>query len=354
MNERKMLNCLIENGIDFLHKSIEELDEHPKFSMINFHAAMELFLKARLMVEHWSLVVSQRENLNFDKFISGDSRSVSLTTAAERLDLVVKSGLKPDELDAFHEIANHRNRMVHFFHPISSAEEKLEETQTVVRQQLKAWWFLHRILTVRWKDVFGKWADEFSQIDIELKKMHTYLEIVYAKYKLEIDEKIKNGEIVEKCPSCNFQSQLHEKEKNIIYVANCIVCDLSTKSLWIECPSCAGRVFFIAEGFGECSCCPRTFEPSDLVCELLDPERMHTARKDGDDSYDLGNCSDCDGFETVVQLDSETYLCTSCFLELEHIQKCQSCATPNTGDMSDSSWAGCNHCDGAVGRYAND
>lgn len=35
-----MLNMLIENGFDFLHKSIEDLQDYPKFSIIHFHTAM--------------------------------------------------------------------------------------------------------------------------------------------------------------------------------------------------------------------------------------------------------------------------------------------------------------------------
>ena len=52
MNQRILLERLVENAMDFLHRSIDEFSEHPKFSVIHFHAAVELFLKARLMAEH--------------------------------------------------------------------------------------------------------------------------------------------------------------------------------------------------------------------------------------------------------------------------------------------------------------
>ena len=54
-----MFNRLVENAFDFLFKAISEIEGQPKYSVIHFYAAVELFVKARLMKEHWSLVISQ-------------------------------------------------------------------------------------------------------------------------------------------------------------------------------------------------------------------------------------------------------------------------------------------------------
>jgi hypothetical protein len=51
---------LVANAIDFLRRAINEFKKDPKYSIIHFSAAVELLLKARLMAEHWSLVVSDR------------------------------------------------------------------------------------------------------------------------------------------------------------------------------------------------------------------------------------------------------------------------------------------------------
>ncbi|HDX8403318.1 TPA: hypothetical protein RQN00_003427 [Aeromonas dhakensis] len=72
MENNEMLGRLVDNAFDFLNKAVVELNDYPKFSVINFHAAVELFLKARLMKENWSLVVSNRQEPNWDKFISGN------------------------------------------------------------------------------------------------------------------------------------------------------------------------------------------------------------------------------------------------------------------------------------------
>jgi len=101
MNKEDMFNSLVENGLDFLFKAISEINDQPKYSVIHFYAAVELFVKARLMDEHWSLVVTKRQDPDKSKFFSGDFQSVSLDEAANRLKKIVGSGLSQAELDAF-------------------------------------------------------------------------------------------------------------------------------------------------------------------------------------------------------------------------------------------------------------
>ena len=54
----RFFDSLVRNAMDFLKKSVDELEESPKYSVIYFSTAVELFLKARLLREHWSLIIS--------------------------------------------------------------------------------------------------------------------------------------------------------------------------------------------------------------------------------------------------------------------------------------------------------
>ena len=63
---------LVDNALNFLSRSIEDLQQSPKYSVIHFYAAVELFLKARLMKEHWSLVVTKPQDADWEKFVAGD------------------------------------------------------------------------------------------------------------------------------------------------------------------------------------------------------------------------------------------------------------------------------------------
>ena len=129
MNKNDLLNRLVDNGLDFLSRSIDELEQFPKYSVIHFYTAVELFVKARLMSEHWSLVVSKRQEPDWNDFVAGDFQSVTLDEAAKRLQKIVRSGLSRQELDAFRDIGKHRNKMVHFFHEAHSvADDGLRET----------------------------------------------------------------------------------------------------------------------------------------------------------------------------------------------------------------------------------
>lgn len=349
-----MLNRLVENGFDFLNKAIEDLKDHPKFSVIHFHAAVELFLKARLMAEHWSLVISHRQDPDWNKFISGSFQSVSLDGAADRLEKVVRSGLSKSELKSFQEITKHRNKVVHFFHEAHSSEENSEQVRDIVKQQLTAWYFLHSILTTRWKDVFDQWNEPLLEVDKKLRSLHTFLQVVYDQIKPDIENKKKKGEAFEHCPSCGFESQHHETEHEVVYEAKCLVCGLNEMALKISCTSCGEEVTFTNEGFGQCGNCGEHFEPDDLTDVLIDEGAAYIAAKEGDSSWDLGNCSDCDGYHTVVRIESGEYTCTSCFLTVDHVEYCGWCNEPNTGDMEHSSWAGCNHCDGRAGWDKDD
>lgn len=55
MNEKEIFESVVSNAIDFMTKSISELKEHPKSSVIDFYSSIELFFKARLLKEHWAL-----------------------------------------------------------------------------------------------------------------------------------------------------------------------------------------------------------------------------------------------------------------------------------------------------------
>ncbi len=350
----QLFNRLVENALDFLARSIEELKGSPKYSVIHFHAAVELFLKARLMSDHWSLVVTKRQEPDWERFVTGDFQSVSLDEAAGKLEKAVRSGLTDQELRAFREVTKHRNKMVHFFHEAHSAEQSEKLLQAIAKQQLNAWYLLHRLLRVRWKRVFDTWAQKIEHMDQELRKHHEFLQIVFDHVSDEIQKRKDTGSVFQSCPSCGFQSQEHQQEFDDIYDAECLVCGFVERCLTIECPDCEAQVNFASEGFSKCESCKKNFEPSDVADCLLDEAEAYIAAKEGDDSWDLGNCSDCDGYHTVVRVDFDHYVCASCFGRFDSVESCEWCNEPNTGDMEHSYFSGCNHCIGKAGWDEDD
>jgi hypothetical protein len=353
MTSEDLFVRLVDNALDFLSRSIADFERFPKYSVIHFYTAVELFVKARLMTEHWSLVVSKQRDPDWAKFLAGDFQSVSLDEAATRLEKVVRSGLLGLELQAFRDVRTHRNKMVHLFHEAHSAEENGELRRTIAKEQLIAWYLLHRLLTGRWKDVFDPWSRRISEIDAELRKYHTFLQVVFDHLQPEIDRLSGAGFSFRRCPSCGFASQQHDETVNHVYASTCLVCGLSQACLTIQCLHCEELVTFANEGFSRCDSCGKSLEPDDVVEVLVDNDTAHFAAMDGDDSWDLGNCSDCDGYHTVVRV-GETHVCASCLGEFNTLQTCGWCNEPNTGDMECSYFTGCNHCDGKAGWEKDD
>lgn len=349
VTREQLFQRLVDNALDFLKKAIQELDGHPKHSMISFHTAVELFVKARLMAEHWTLIVARRQEPDWSKFISGDFESVSLDDAAIRLEKVLDSGLSRKELEVFREVTKHRNKTIHFFHEAHTDAEATELRQEIVKQQLTAWYFLHKLVTDKWAAVFQPWSEKIVEIDNELRQLHGFLAVIFNNLADTIAQKKKDGLLFKVCPSCDFDAQMYDSDKDVVYETECLVCGLSDRGLQTDCPDCGTTVIFQGEGFAICSGCGKSFEPDDIVDVIGDDAAMHQAAKDGDDSWDLGNCSYCDGYHTLVRTEDEGYICAGCFGRFEHVTWCEWCNEPNNGDMEHSYWSGCNHCDGKGG-----
>jgi len=353
MNKEEMFNSLVENGLDFLLKATSEIKSKPKYSVIHFYAAVELFLKARLMNEHWSLVVTKRQEPDLNKFFAGDFQSVSLDEVAIRLQKIVGSGLSKAELEAFKGVGKHRNKMVHFFHEAQTEEESNKIKYNVVKELLRAWYFLHQLLIVKWKDEFFSWKSQIAELDRELRKLHEFLQIIFDNLKEEIEKQKKNGIRFEECPSCDFIAQAHIEDINEIYESNCLVCGLIEKSLNIKCPDCGERVSFQEEGFSDCNACGKSFEPEYIAEVLIDKDAEYIEATEGGASCE-GNCDNCDGYHTVVKTESDEWVCAQCFEHFDSLESCEFCNDLNTGDMSDSYAMGCNFCEGVNGWHKDD
>jgi hypothetical protein len=354
MKKDDLLKLLVENGFDFLSRSIDELVDSPKYSVIHFYSAVELLVKARLMAEHWSLIVSKRQEPDMQDFIGGNFQSVTLDEAANRLQKVVQSGLSDQELQSFRNVRKHRNKMVHFFHEAHSHGKNDELRRTIAKEQLNAWYLLHRLLTGRWRCTFEHWSSRINEIDTALRKHHIFLQVVFDHAKPEIARLKTEGYLFEKCPSCGFDSQQHENVVEELYQSHCLVCGLSDNCLMLNCPECEELVRFVNEGSATCSSCNEHIDHDEVAKALIDEVAAYRAAKEGDDSWNLGNCSDCDGYHTVVRLKDDTYLCVSCFEKFDSLNWCEWCNELNTGDMEDSYLTGCNHCDGKVGWDEDD
>lgn len=139
-------SSLVENAFDFLQRSLEEVNEHPKYSVIHFCSGIELLLKARLLSEHWALVTVKPGEASKQKFKAGEFESVNLRQCFDRIENACEEKLT-EERACFMELAAHRNRVIHFFHNAYAAKPDPTLLEQIVLQQLKAGALIVRLLT---------------------------------------------------------------------------------------------------------------------------------------------------------------------------------------------------------------
>jgi len=338
MYKKDLKKNLVGNALDFLKRAIEEFDQYPKYSVIHFYTALELFLKARLLDEHWSLVVSTKPD--WKKFIEGDFVSVTFEEACTRLDKILQAPLPESSKNKFNKIREHRNKMVHFFH---NAKTSPKEMDKIAAEQLSAWYDLHKIITVSWGKVFARWKPEFTQIERKLKKYREYLTAKFSSLKNEIAALKAKGVKIKTCPVCGFESartiEIVEGLEKIV----CMVCDYSTQYLVFQCPGCQQEVLLIDGSAFICSECGYQCDESELVNTINEEPATH--ENYGDNPYPA-NCGNCDGYHTVASYKGGS-LCVVCLdYTADDLKYCSWCSEANTRDMSESEYKGCGQCEG--------
>jgi hypothetical protein len=347
MDQHDIFDSLTRNAFDFLERGIAEFDKAPKYSVIHFCASVEMLLKARLMREHWSLIVSKPDQANLAKFMAGDFISVTLEDCRARIRDVAGEDIGDDAYGSFRALANHRNKMVHFFHPEMDSDEKAKAQ--IVAEHCRSWFHLHRLLG-RWNTYFHDFSSEIAHADRAMKGHRKYLSAKFKALKNELDAARKAGNTSKACSACGFKAAIPDDLDDQIASLRCLVCDHTETQVEFECPHCGESIVIANEGYATCEHCGGSIEPEHLV-DALTKDVVGTK-----DYFETGlpaNCGTCEGYHTVVER-GDMYFCANCFDISDHVEQCEWCNEPNTGDMEHSYSTGCSHCDGKVGWEKDD
>jgi hypothetical protein len=345
MKKKELFKSVMENAIDFLSKSIEDFDTSLKYSIIHFHSSIELLLKARLMAEHWSLVVSSKKEADLDNFLIGNFESVNMSECLSKLKKVAKVNISKEFEKSIISVTKHRNKTMHFFHEAHDTASNQKIKSSIAKEQLRCFYQMNQFILSE-QNIFAPWLSEINGIAGLFKKQKNYLQIVFEQKQDQISQYLSGGNGVKKCPSCGFDSMTNVSDLNSVNHDHCFVCEAIETSLRIECPKCEKEILFQNEGYATCVC-GTSFDP-DSLANLLQSEKIGPGEIV--DSMDqLGNCSECDGHMTVAPNPDGGYICTSCFETFDKLEICDWCNIPNTGDMSFTGIQGCNFCDGSSG-----
>ncbi len=333
------LDELVANAIDFLALATEEFEKRLKHSVIAFYTAVELVLKARLMAEHWSLVVTKDADLV--AFKKGDFVSVGFEEACKRLHRVVGSPVPDRTKQSFDDIRKHRNKLVHFYQHIDTHEAR----ETIAIEQLKAWHGLLGLVRVQWAGVFSKYEKFFADLDKEFAQHREYLRTRFESLTDEIAKQKSEGATFVGCTLCSFDAARLETLVGSLFECKCLVCHGTSRWIEIDCTYCQTKMTCEGDDGVTCPHCQSKFSQEE-VADIIDDDPATP-----DNYVDMqtpANCSFCDGYHTVVSY-REKFLCASCLHLSDYLEACGWCNDFNNGDMEDSSWRGCNHCDGRGG-----
>jgi hypothetical protein len=316
---------------------------------------MELFLKARLMDEHWTLLVNGKEPITLAKFASGDFVSVGLDDAIIRLERVVGSKLRDNFIRSLNNLKQHRNKSMHFFHETFASKSAGNARNELAMEELTVWYFMHQQLTSPWQAVFKDWLPEITKIDQKVRTgLSQYLDVIYQNIRDDIRSFKTSGFEFCECPSCGHEAEKYRTVENGFYNSECLVCRIQSTHLSIQCPKCQTEVHFRDEGYGMCLTCQTKFEPNNLADLLVDDAAELAAIKDGDETPVRGNCTSCDGYQTIVLTKGDGYRCCQCFTEFDTLERCGWCGEANSYISEDSFLTGCSVCSGRMGHNPED
>jgi hypothetical protein len=337
--QRFVFKSLVTNAKDFLIQSIHGLEDQPKFSVINFCTAVELLLKARLVLEHWSLIYHDPRTADLSKFKDGDFKSVTVGDTIDRLNRIANAGVPPQAAECFRKLQNHRNRLVHFVHPAYSSPAVRRTLEGVISEQLRAWYHLSQLLRHKWREEFSVVASLMQELDGMMHLRSNFLRVKFA----ELTEVLKahrvEGTKILPCPSCEFEAAVLEFELGPVLRSTCLVCEQKVGHIHAKCPSCEHANLLAGGGGYVCTSCGKQIAIDSLMAEHAE------AFASKGDQIEQGYCDLCTytKFATVVLI-GETYVCLYCLWPHSAIGYCAWCGESVTGEVGDPFQPGCVMC----------
>lgn len=348
----QLIRDLSESAFEFLERAIGDFNTSPKFSTIYFATAVELFIKARLMREHWSLALENPDRANRKQFTEGAARTVNQGAAIGRLRNLVGLSITQEAEEAFKQIAEHRNRMVHFVHETGRSEPDARAVTAVAIEQCRGWLHLHKLLA-EWRDEFEWLSGRLERAERQMAGHREFLSVRFEALKDEITRAKLGGTHFRRCDVCSYEAAMIESETLMVARVKCLVCSTGDTLLTIDCPNdeCGCEIELTGHwGAGQaCSQCDEVVWPNELR------NALDTSFSDPTDPDAQVNCALCMSHASVVPHEN-IFVCTECFGFERGVGHCEWCNEGQLGggDLEFSYRTGCEFCEGAAGWERDD
>ena len=341
----ELFRGLTTNAVEYLVRAAEGFESSPKHSLICFCSGLELFLKARLMAEHWTLVLLKPEEADLEEFCKGNFRSVSIERAISRLGKVLGRQLPGSAAMEFNKIRCHRNALVHFCHPDYDSSPGFRAE--AARQQCVAWFHLIRLIHGPWAAVFEPLSGEIAEAESAMRRQRMYLQVRFDGLQDRLEAARSHGGGVVECPSCGFEASLQKPQVTLLRTHECLVCEAQSVCLHVPCPACGSDSDYWNDRSSECKAphCRRPIGQDDVLRHLAVLWAGRGAKEQSEVLSDLAACGECE-VRAVVPFDGG-FLCAACLTRYDAIYECASCRAPCAGQDPGNSWlVGCSECRG--------
>ena len=338
-------SAILANAFAFLQRAIDDFKTDLRFSVVNFASATELFLKARLVEEHWSLLFKDTDRASIDALQRGEFISVTVGQAIKRLRTIAGVSFSQEAEANILKLVGHRNRAIHFTMDVPEPEQ--EQTEIAI-EQLTGWMHLQRLLR-QWFGESEEFLGHLWRVNNAMKAQREFLQLIFENVQQKIEEERQAGKTVTACRSCLFEASVLTDLTAFLSESHCLVCSLWDVVVKMTCPECGevNELSHYEANYPECSKCEHQLEASELE-EILDTEQVeypHGIEK---------NCAECTGYHSVVEHEAY-YVCVECFGYADELQVCEWCneGQINGGDLELSFYTGCEFCDGKGGWDAD-
>ncbi|MFB0521340.1 MAG: hypothetical protein ACETWD_07935 [Desulfatiglandales bacterium] len=357
INTKEVFDGLVRNAIRFLKKAIEHIKDDLQQSVIDFATAIELFLKARLLIEHWTLILNKPENADLNSFQNADFVSVSQERAIERLRKVIGLKIPQPAEKAFQAIWRHRNKMVHFYHPDYHGSSNEKAKEEIIAVQFRGWAHLYLLLSGDWASIFVNHQSDIDDLHVIMKGYRDFLKKKYEALKPKIEQDKRDGAKYAKCFVCGFVASSVDPEPGPVHDAFCQVCDDWSTRLEVPCPVCK-QINYIGQEDSEriCIFCEETIDIEYLVSVFGEDKQSENYKEEPTH----GHCPECHYLyplrPTAVPREDKygglRWLCLSCFKYFDVLGQCSYCGERIAGGIGpESKFFGCVVCEEAATEH---
>jgi len=217
----------------------------------------------------------------------------------------------------------------------------------------EGWFYLHNIITKKWKEEFNDYLDEIEIINEKISKNKKFWKGKYNALKDDINNMDKKGIIFQECFICDFKASKLKEIIGPLYSGECLICNNKMNWLEVKCPNrTCNKTIYINESPTKCSFC-ETPITTDYLKEKYEP--LRSPRELACDDYDV-HCTECLNIEpTVIEL-NDKYLCVGCLtlFDANDLTYCEWCNTQYAGDIGEGTfWRGCELCEGSAGWHGD-